>query len=763
MSGTNHELLKKLLATFRIEAAEHVSAISSGLVELEKSPLAERRAEIVEAIFRQAHSLKGAARAVNLVKAEALCQSLETEFSRLKVQNQPFSSERFDQLHQMVDSLHAILSQAEASVISDSELAEPQRSQADGGPLIAESDRPAPPPTDATIAEGALGERRVVTVDKPSVPDTVRVSSSKLDALLGEAEELLSAKAAAAHRLTQLQDINLMATSQDRAWRKVRPVALDLRRFLDRENGLTGSGMSKELEKASLQTGRILSFLEKDAETLRSIRSQLNSLADNLEDDQRALDRRVNDLVTDAKRLAMLPLSSVLAAFPKLVRDLSRDYGKNVGLTIEGGDIEADRRILEEMKDPLMHLIRNCIDHGIEDPAERARKRKPPCATITTTISPKSGDRVEIVISDDGAGVDVQRVVAAATKLGLVADVDTQKMDHQEALSLVFRSGLSTSPIITEVSGRGLGLAIVQEKVEKVGGTVSIETRPGEGTTFRLVLPITLATFRGVLVRVGQNQFVLPAAYVRRILRVRRDEVKTAGNRETIQLNGRAASLVRLGDILGIAERTTTAASQQKMPAAVLSLGGEQMVFLVDEVLYDEEVMVKGLGKQLRRVHNIAGAAVLGTGKVVAVLNVADLFRSAAKATVGPSSHSEEKPKSVLVAEDSITARTLLKNILESVGYRVKTAADGAEALAALRTEDFDLLVSDVDMPRMSGLDLTAKVRADRRLSELPVVLVTALESRQDRERGVEVGANAYIVKSSFDQSNLLEIVRRLI
>jgi two-component system chemotaxis sensor kinase CheA len=245
---------------------------------------------------------------------------------------------------------------------------------------------------------------------------------------------------------------------------------------------------------------------------------------------------------------------------------------------------------------------------------------------------------------------------------------------------------------------------------------------------------------------------------------VSKDEIKTVENRETIQINGRVVSAVRLSDALEVTKPSTDADPKRKLPVIVLAWAGEQIGFFVDEILDEQEVLVKSLGKQLPHVRNIAGATILGTGKVLPVLNVADLMHSAVKMTpVSAVRGAEEAPKSILVAEDSITSRTLLKNILELAGYKVKTAIDGAEALTVLASEAFDLVVSDVEMPRMSGFDLTARIRAGKRLAQLPVVLVTALDSREDRERGVDVGANAYIVKSSFDQGNLLEVVRRLI
>jgi two-component system chemotaxis sensor kinase CheA len=509
---------------------------------------------------------------------------------------------------------------------------------------------------------------------------------------------------------------------------------------------------------------KVTAFLDRNESALNSVKQKVAALTKHLEYDRRAIDRRVDDLVEDMKRVSMLPFAALLEFLPKLVRDLCRDCGKEAELTIVGGEIETDRRILEEMKDPLVHLVRNCIDHGIETPKQREEKGKPPRATIRIAIFPKSADKVEIVVSDDGAGIDVQKVQAASLKMGLVSEEDAKKMDDRQTATLIFKSGLSTSAMITEISGRGLGLAIVREKAEKVGGTVSVETEPGSGTKFRLMLPLTLARFRGIQVRVGESLFVLPTRRVRRVLQVSREEIKSAENRETIQINDRAFSVVRLSDVLEITQINTEADPKRKIPVVVLTWAGEQIGFFVDEILDEQEVLVKSLGKQLPHVRNIAGATVLGTGKVLPVLNVADLMHSAVKiARVSAACETEEAPKSILVAEDSITSRTLLKNILEFAGYKVKTAIDGAEALAVLATEPFDLVVSDVEMPRMSGFDLTARIRADKRLAELPVVLVTALDSRPDREHGVDVGASAYIVKSSFDQGNLLEVVRRLI
>ena len=373
---------------------------------------------------------------------------------------------------------------------------------------------------------------------------------------------------------------------------------------------------------------------------------------------------------------------------------------------------------------------------------------------------------MDILLSDDGGGIDLQALKEASLKRGILSTEEADKLADQEMLPLVFQSGVSTSPIITDISGRGLGLAIVREKIEKLGGQVSIETHRHAGTTFRMTLPLTLATFRGVLVTVAEHPFVIPTANVERVVRIKREDIRTVENLDTLSLGDATVPLVRLSGILELSE---SGEGPSVITVLVLESQGKRIGFSVDEVLNEQEVLIKNLSRPLSRIRNIAAATILGSGKVVPVLNVSDLIKSAATAAVRPAKPAkpaagvEAAKKSVLVVEDSITSRMLLKNILETSGYLVVTAVDGIDAMTRLKTEKFDAVVSDVDMPRMNGFNLTEKIRGDKKLAELPVVLVTALESREDRERGIDVGANAYIVKSSFDQSNLLETLRRLI
>lgn len=767
MPTKDDNFLKRLLATFTVEAREHIQAIAAGLVELEKAPTEEGRIRLLDTIFRSAHSLKGAARTVNATDIEALCQSLENVFAALKRGEMTLSLELFDLLHQVVEALGALLQFVDAEPTA---LPKPRVTglieslQTVLTQNLSPKPRELPEKPMEVLAAAPVEVARTSSEDKRDIADTVRVSTAKLDAVLLQAEELLSAKLAATQHATKLRQLQAQPSAWKKTWAKLRPDVRTIRQSLESKKNGNGDLPARP------QLLRLVEFLEWSQDFVASLETELIDLAKTAERDQRSVGGMVDNLLDEMKKVVMQPFSTLLDVFPRFVRELSRDQGKNVELVIRGGDIEIDRRILEEMKDPLIHLVRNCLDHGIEAPAGRAQKGKPPRGTLTLGIAPRNGSNVELLITDDGAGIDAGRVKATAVKLGLLSVEKAAALSDKEALFLIFQSGISTSPIITDISGRGLGLAIVKEKVEKLNGALSIETEPGQGSTFRIILPLTLARFRGIIVRVDEQVFVLPTSNVERVARVKKEDIQTVENRETIALNGEALSLVQLAEALALPQKTAANGQPDGQPVIVLAAANQRIAFVVDEVLNEQEVLVKTLGKQLVRVRNFAGATVLGSGKVAPILHVPDLMRSAVRASETgtrastPSAQTvEAKKQSVLVAEDSITSRTLLKNILEAAGYQVETSVDGIDALTKLRSGTFDLVVSDVDMPRMNGFGLTVKIRADKKLAELPVVLVTALESREDREHGIDVGADAYLVKSSFNQSNLLEIIRRLI
>ncbi len=776
MAGKNDAFMKRLLSTFKVEADEHLKKITAGLIDLEKDLKPQVKAGIIETVFREAHSLKGAARAVNRSDMESICQSLESVFSGLKRREIDLSPPLFDTLHRSVDMLTAItLSPPEEAVAGAGEISGIKEKLAEaavgeiGAKQAVPSDRPAPrnepqPSEPETFPRGpALPDRETdeTAQTQKKAMSTVRISMEKLDSLLRQSEEMLSLKLAADRHLEDQIDLAHLFGLWDKQWAKIYPIICEYRRVQEKNDKQGGKRRQDDVRFA-----RLLEFGEQTHDNMKILASRLVELRRRSDHDRYATGLMVDNLLGDVKQILMLPFSTLFEAFPKLLRDLSRDQGKDVELAISGGEIEIDRRILEEMRIVFIHLLRNTIDHGIEKPEARKKNGKPPRGIVRIVASRSESNRVEIFLSDDGGGIDLGSLKEAALKRGIVSPEEARNLTEQDVLSLVFQSGVSTSPIITDISGRGLGLAIVREKIEKLGGRVAIETDRHTGTVIRMTLPLTVATFRGVLVTAAERPFIIPTTDVERTVRIKREEIRTVENRETFSLEGIAIPLVKLSDVLDLSERDD---EPPVITVLILESQGKRIGFRVDEVLTEQEILIKSMSRPLSRVRNIAAATILGSGKVVPVLNVSDLVKSAAVSVArsvkpeAPQAGGKAAPKTILVVEDSITSRMLLKNILETSGYRVKTAVDGIDAISQLKTEKFDAVVSDVDMPRMNGFNLTEKIREDKKIAELPVVLVTALGSREDRERGIDVGANAYIVKSSFDQSNLLETLRRFI
>jgi two-component system chemotaxis sensor kinase CheA len=760
MDKTDDEFLKRIQATFRIEAEEHLRNFSAGLIELEKTRTKKKIAEIIETIFREIHSLKGAARSVDQKEIESVCHPVESLFSALKRNEITLSPVMFDILYKAVERLSKLISAG--GLVQTSE---DRQMQKDLIRQLKETIEKSISPGSADEPEHATEIQPVETVmtsgppteiipkiSGPLTMEVVRIPISKLDPLLLQAEEMIQTKISLDQRIKELKEINTGIAE----WKT------DLLDY-KRRRSVTSAVLWNE-------------WFEGNEADVNKLESQLAELTRSMERDQYSLSRMVNDHLGEMKQVLMLPVEWLVEAFPRMIREIAREQKKEIDFIVIGTELEIDKRILEELKDPLIHMIRNSINHGLGTPQERLHENKPPRGNITLSFAAEESGLVEITLSDDGKGINKDMVLKAAIKSGILSKESSEKLETNEVLSFIYKSGISTSPIITDISGHGLGLSIVEEKVNKLNGKISVETVPKVGTTFKILLPMTLATFRGILVKVKEFMYVLPTMNVEKVMKVKRDEIKSVGNHETVRIEDEIISLVDLGEVLGLPEHkhagngdTEPGMQEPGQIRLVILVSGEyRIAFKVDEVDDEQQVLVKGLGRLLNRVRNISGATILGTGKVVPVLNISDLMRSALRIKGSKDDKTSvkfisAKIRNILVAEDSITSRTLLKNILETAGYKVITAVDGADAFTKARTGDFDMIVSDVDMPKMNGFELTTKIRNDKKLSELPVVLVTALESREDREHGIEVGADAYVIKSSFDQTNLLEIIKKLI
>jgi two-component system chemotaxis sensor kinase CheA len=474
----------------------------------------------------------------------------------------------------------------------------------------------------------------------------------------------------------------------------------------------------------------------------------------------RAFSHVLRELQEVAIRTRMVPIRQVVPGLQRAARDVARASGKRMRFVVSGEETEVDRRMLDLLADALLHLVRNAVDHGLEAPEARVRAGKAEEGTVRLVAAQRRAEAV-IVLSDDGRGIDLQRVRdVAGSNGGTRADVD-----DADALQMIFRSGFSTAAEVGEFSGRGVGLDVVRDRLETIQGRLEVQSQPGLGTEFRITVPLTLAVVQSLLVTVGGQRFALPMHSVERIVPSSLAE-RWAGGRPVVMIDGRPVPLDRLETTLGMEGRRDRDSAG---PAVLLRGHTGEHGFRVDQVLGQRQVVVKSLSSVLPRLPTVVGASAEPDGAILLMLEATALIERArqrkpvlAEALTPVAQATAPRPQeSVLVVDDSVIVREVERSILERAGYRVLTAADGVEALSILAERPCDLVVTDIDMPRMDGLRLTAEIRALPRLTQLPVILLTARADEESHRRGLEAGADGYVVKSAFDRTALLGLVHR--
>jgi two-component system chemotaxis sensor kinase CheA len=503
--------------------------------------------------------------------------------------------------------------------------------------------------------------------------------------------------------------------------------------------------------------------LSESAEALEHVSRHLRQVLASFSDDCVRLNLITEEFRQTVIELTMLPLGTVFDAFPRAARDLARQFGKDVEVTIRGSETELDKKIIEQISDPLIHLLRNAIDHGIETPDERISKGKPASGQLLISAE-QQGNRIIVTVRDDGKGIDPQSLRTAALRDGLAPEADLERWTEQELLDLVFQPGFSTRDSATDVSGRGVGMDVVRAVVLRLGGAVAMQSAPGQGTTIVLDLPLSLALLRVVLVETAGEMYALPTAAVRRVLHLRREDLGNADGALSLELDGETIPLAALSVLLN----GTMAPYGLRQPVLTVAAGDHIFGLIVDAVHEEQELVFEELRHPLRDQRTFAGAAILGNGDIVPILDVHALREMAghaptAESQAAPAAKTAGRAARVLVVEDSLVAGEMQKSILVAAGYEVEIAHDGAEALEVLAQRPWDLVVADVDMPRMDGFELTERMRADERFRTLPIIIVTARDSAEDRRRGFVAGADAYVLKREFDQIQLLDVVQRLI
>jgi two-component system sensor histidine kinase and response regulator WspE len=725
-----------LLELFRLEAESQTAALSAGVLAIEQR---DASPQTLESMMRAAHSLKGAARIVGLDPAVQVAHALEDVFvaaSKGQVRVRP---EHADTLLAAIDFLGTIAAAADA-LAADGPW--PDRAAGVVSRLAALSAAEPPPAAEppAETEAGASAPRGLDPSDR-----VVRVSADSLNRLVGLAGEALVET------------------------RQMRPFVDGLLQFRSAQVDLCDAlaALDEKLEAGELPAAGA-------AATVAAIRRRADAgLA--------ALARQVDDFESFARRnedlshrlhheviaSRMRPLADGIRGFPRLVRDLARTLGKEIRFEVVGEQTGVDRDILDKLEAPLSHLIRNAIDHGLETPAERAAAGKPAAGTIRLEARHRAG-MLHITLTDDGRGVDVERLRERAVAKGLVAQAVAERLGELELLEFLFLPGFTTSDRVTEISGRGVGLDVVQSMVKGVGGTVRVASQPGRRTVFTLQLPITMSVIRALLVRIAGEPYAFPLTRIDHILPVPQAEIRTVEGRQYFDRDGAATGLVLAAQILELAGPPPP----DPLPVVVVSDRGQQFGMIVDAFLGERDLEVRPLDPRLGKVADINSASLLESGNPVLIVDVEDLVRSIDNVLSGrrlsrvefEKLAEEARPrKRILVVDDSITVRELERQLLQARGYAVDVAVDGMDGWNAARSTPYDLIVTDVDMPRMDGIGLVSLVKADPARRETPVVIVSYKDREEDRLRGLDAGANRYLTKSSFHDETFVDTIVDLI
>ncbi len=732
---------QKYLKIFREEADEHLKNLNEGLLELEKNP---ERADLIQVLLRSAHTLKGSARMLGLEEIGTIAHKMEDIFKDVEKGELAVESGVMDLLFEGTDSINQLVSEMTSGkkpTVNVKEY-EARVTKTREAPVKKKARKPGPEKETKDESEAAeeLESRAEPSGQAPKEEplkaqlDTIRVEAGRMDQLVNLAGELILNK-------------NKLETRSYRS-----------RSFIEELDQILGKWQEYFVD----------GHREEGRRKLQELRVALQGFHQEFSEDLIELDYNTQEMQTHALSLRMLPISTLFEEFPRFVRDVARDMGKKIELNLFGGETELDRRMLEELRGPLIHLIRNCCDHGIEAPDVRKSRGKAESGTIDIRAYPRANG-VVIEVSDDGQGMDVKNIREVALKRNLIDPEAAEEMSDEEIIYLTLLPGFSTSAIITDLSGRGVGLDVVKSNLENLRGDLWIETWQDKGTRVTMEVPLTLAIINCLLVTAGDEIYAIPLNFVEESLRMQLKDLKTERNKEVVSHRGQVITVVHLLDLLGLPEKRILRpmrTHEDYIFLVILRFRQQKLALAVDTILRDQEVIVKTLGSHLKSVQYISGATILREGEPALILNVFDIFQAAEgeiTTVVRKKVEAGRPARKILVIDDSITSRIVEKNILERAGYQVDLAVDGQEALDMIETADYHLFVVDIEMPRIDGFELTRRLREIEKTQEVPVIIITSRASDQDKRTGIKVGAQAYIVKKTFDQDVLLETVKRLI
>ena len=754
---------------FRGEAEMHAAALSEGLVRLEGTS----DAAAVEPLMRAAHSIKGAARVIGLDIAVRMAHAMEDVLVAMQKGREPIVPARIDQLlrgSDLLGSLARIDEQAVASwtaaherivdeLVAALREAPPQAPapapapsvpQAPATAAVIPAEQPAADARDAHESRTAAPDAAAVRADQPPavapVPSATRVSSVRVTA-----EKL--------DRLLQLAGETMLESQRLGA---LRDEALELKRGLaaleDELDRLRGDVRRAGLDPSLLVRSRALVDRSRQGltEHLLSVEGAI-----------RRGEETSTELYHEVLSSRMRPFADVTGALPRTVRDLARTLAKEARLEIVGEQVPVDRDVLARLEAPLNHMLRNALDHGVETPDERRAKGKNPQATLRVEARHHAG-MLRIRVSDDGRGIDLDALRERIVRRSLATSEMARAMERQELLEFLFLPGFSTAKQVTEISGRGVGLDVVQSTAREIGGTARIDTELGRGTVFELELPITLSVIRALLVDVAGETLAFPLARIERVVQVAAADMRAVEGRSQFMLEGSSIGVV---DATAVLELGASGAGGARHTIVILGSGDERYGFAVDGLAGEEDLVVRALDERLGKVPHLSAAAVRESGEPVLIVDTEDVLQSV-RAQLGEGSlrgarraleQQSDKSLRALVVDDSATVREVERQLLVRMGFEVETAVDGVDGWNTLRAGRFDLVVSDIDMPRMNGIEFVRTLRADARFGAVPVIVVSYKDREEDRLAGMHAGATAYLTKGAFQDSTFADTVRELV
>ncbi len=750
-----------MLDLFRVEAENQTQVLTSGLLALERSPNAPAE---LESCMRAAHSLKGAARIVDIDAGVALAHAMEDCFVAAQQGHILLEQSAIDVLLRGVDLLMSItkavnlgVEQSGAGIRPDIQAFITDLAAIRAGGTPKASEKPAPPPTalppTALPAPEELAERssspQAVKSEAPAEAESggrvLRVSVDNLNRMLGLAGESLVVS----------------------RWLKPFGESLQRLKRLQYEAGLASDNLRAALFNQTVDERTQLAVTDLQHKILEC-RSFLSQRLAELEMTDRHSTNLAHRLYDGALACRMRPFADGLLGLPRMVRDVARSLGKQARLEISGKTTRVDRDILEKLDAPLSHLLRNAIDHGIEAPDERRIAGKPDEGIVRLEAS-HSGGALHIVVSDDGRGIDLSQLRQKVVERGLTNGETAAKLSEAELLEFLFLPGFTTKDSITEISGRGVGLNVVQDMIKQVRGVVRVSSQLGSGTRFHLQLPLTLSVVRALLVDIGGEPYAFPLAHIIRAVRLARSKIETLEGRQHFNLDGRQVGLITAHQIFDCGDLKFTG---DELPVVVVSDQNNFYGLVVDAFLGGKELVVQPLDPRLGKIKDIGAGALLEDGSPVLIVDVEDMIRSMErlahadrlqKVQYDAGGSAVTLKKRVLVIDDSLTVREIQRKILDRAGYEIEVAVDGADGWNAIRAGRFDLVVTDVDMPRMDGIELVGLIKGSPNLRHLPVMIVSYKDAEEDRRRGLDAGADYYLTKASFHDDTLLQAVVDLI